>query len=337
MAGIITIGVIPTKYDIIVPAGVENLNNTFSFDGYSTKDVNVYSVSVYEYYNISVLSYVMGKINPYSIISEHNNYVITSDTYVKSSGSIQKTVSLINSLIAGYNSAGKVLNHQYLGAVIHTLLGEATNYFEVADIVTKVEGNAISPEKSINYWLYQTYGSYELNGSNYINIQLNTPYHFTVLRKGVEVEVTAYAFNYQSGDITLPILGISYYNYYSVDKTTAEVSYNLEAPTTIGPSAGLMQALFIYDSLADEHLTKGIKIVGTGTIDEFGKAGAIGGVEAKLVSAYLAHADIFFVPVANYEEALARYQKFNNPKMKLVSVTSLDDVINYLRNYKVGA
>ena len=70
-----------------------------------------------------------------------------------------------------------------------------------------------------------------------------------------------------------------------------------------GPSGGFMMSLSIYDSLIEEDLTKGLKIVGTGTIDEFGNVGVIGGVSHKIKAAVKEKADIFFVPTGNYEEA----------------------------------
>ena len=42
-------------------------------------------------------------------------------------------------------------------------------------------------------------------------------------------------------------------------------------------------------------------------------------------------ADIFFVPSSNYEEALEQYNK-HKTDMELVSVTCLQDCIDYLKN-----
>ena len=50
------------------------------------------------------------------------------------------------------------------------------------------------------------------------------------------------------------------------------------------------------------------------------------------MAAVLDNADIFFVPEANYEEALEQFNK-HKTDMKLVSVTCLQDVIEYLRNH----
>ena len=98
-----------------------------------------------------------------------------------------------------------------------------------------------------------------------------------------------------------------------------------------GPSGGFMLSLAIYDRLVSEDLTKGRKIVGTGTIDINGNVGEIGGVKYKLMGAESNNADIFFVPKNNYQEAIDTKKKFNY-KIKVISVDTLQDAINYLEN-----
>lgn len=98
-----------------------------------------------------------------------------------------------------------------------------------------------------------------------------------------------------------------------------------------GSSGGLMLSLAIYNRLVQEDLTKGRKIVGTGTIDEDGNVGQIGGVKYKIIGANSGKADVFFVPYENYDEAI----KFKNEKgynLNIVKVKTLDDAIEYLRS-----
>ena len=97
-----------------------------------------------------------------------------------------------------------------------------------------------------------------------------------------------------------------------------------------GPSGGLMLALAIYNRLVPEDLTKGRKIVGTGTIDKDGKVGAIGGVKYKIMGANSGKADIFFVPKENYEEAI-EFKKEKGYDLNIVKVDTLSDAIEYLR------
>lgn len=98
-----------------------------------------------------------------------------------------------------------------------------------------------------------------------------------------------------------------------------------------GPSGGFMMALSIYNYLTEEDITNGMKIVGTGTIDENGEIGPIGGVSYKIKAAERKKADIFFVPVDNYDEAL-KVKNENNLKINLVSVSNINEAIRYLKN-----
>ena len=97
-----------------------------------------------------------------------------------------------------------------------------------------------------------------------------------------------------------------------------------------GPSGGLMTALSIYNYLTEEDITKGRTIVGTGTIDQNGNVGAIGGVKYKLKGAVKNKAQIFLVPNGeNYEEAI-KIKKENDYNIEIVGVSTFDDALNYL-------
>ena len=116
-------------------------------------------------------------------------------------------------------------------------------------------------------------------------------------------------------------------------KTTPDCKLKFQDKES-GPSGGLMTALTIYDYLIEEDLTHGLKIAGTGTIDENGTVGSIGGVKYKLAGVVKNKADIFLVPAGeNYEEAI-KLKKENNYNIEIVSVKTIDDAINYLSNIK---
>ncbi|WP_117213193.1 YlbL family protein [Allorhizocola rhizosphaerae] len=93
-----------------------------------------------------------------------------------------------------------------------------------------------------------------------------------------------------------------------------------------GPSAGMMFALGIIDKVKPEDMTHGKVIAGTGTIDDEGRVGAIGGVPQKLHGAKEAGATVFLVPAANCAEA-----KANVPDgLTLVKVGTLDEAVKAL-------
>ncbi len=101
-----------------------------------------------------------------------------------------------------------------------------------------------------------------------------------------------------------------------------------------GPSGGLITTLEIYNQLTKKDLTKGYKIAGTGTIEEDGTIGEIGGVEHKLLGATQDKADIFLVPAGtNYKEAI-KYKKDKKLKIKVIEVKNIKDAISKLEKLK---
>lgn len=99
-----------------------------------------------------------------------------------------------------------------------------------------------------------------------------------------------------------------------------------------GPSAGLMFALGIIDKLTPDDLTGGQVLAGTGTIDDTGRVGPIGGIPQKLVGAKEAGATAFLVPAENCAEAVRNPQ----PDLPLLKVATLDDALTALEELRTG-
>ena len=89
-------------------------------------------------------------------------------------------------------------------------------------------------------------------------------------------------------------------------KTTFDVptKVTIDAGDVGGPSAGMMFALAIYDRLTPGALTGGANIAGTGTIDDTGAVGPIGGIRQKLAGAKRGGAAWFLAPAANCAEVV---------------------------------
>ncbi|MEU2240659.1 PDZ domain-containing protein [Streptomyces sp. NPDC018338] len=99
-----------------------------------------------------------------------------------------------------------------------------------------------------------------------------------------------------------------------------------------GPSAGLMFALGIVDKLTPENLTGGKFIAGTGTIDDKGKVGPIGGIDMKLVGARNAGAEYFLTPADNCASAAS-----DTPAgLTLIKVDTIDDATKSLEKLRKG-
>jgi PDZ domain-containing protein len=99
-----------------------------------------------------------------------------------------------------------------------------------------------------------------------------------------------------------------------------------------GPSAGLMFALGIYDKLTPGSLTGGKFVAGTGTIDDNGTVGPIGGVEMKTVGARAKGAQYFLTPADNCAAAA----KDTPSGLRLVKVKTIKDALDALKDIRTG-
>ncbi len=98
-----------------------------------------------------------------------------------------------------------------------------------------------------------------------------------------------------------------------------------------GPSAGLMFALAIYDTLTPGDLTGGRDVAGTGTISDTGQVGAIGGIQQKIVGAKRDGATLFLVPPQNCADALRA--PVSDDEIRLVRAPTLRSAITSLTAY----
>ncbi|WP_405872321.1 MULTISPECIES: PDZ domain-containing protein [unclassified Streptomyces] len=115
-----------------------------------------------------------------------------------------------------------------------------------------------------------------------------------------------------------------------------KVKVSLKLADVGGPSAGLLFTLGIIDKLdgngSGGDLTGGRKIAGTGTIDDDGTVGAVGGVALKTQAARRDGATVFLVPKAECSDAKSELPK----GLRLVPVTTLKGAVNALNSLESG-
>lgn len=127
----------------------------------------------------------------------------------------------------------------------------------------------------------------------------------------------------------------------SLVETTPTVS--IRSGNIGGPSAGLLFALEVYSQITDQPFND-LKIAGTGTINDQGVVGRVGGVDKKVVAADREGVDIFFVPddiieddlllsypaiQSNYQTALETAEAIDT-EMEIVAVNHFSEAISYL-------
>ncbi|MEE1928112.1 S16 family serine protease [Streptomyces sp. TRM 70351] len=115
-----------------------------------------------------------------------------------------------------------------------------------------------------------------------------------------------------------------------------DVTVRLRLDEIGGPSAGLLFALGIVDAVEGDGngggLTGGRTVAGTGTIDEDGTVGPVGGVPLKTQAAARDGAEVFLVPEAECAEA-----RSERPEgLRLVPVRTLDGALDALAALREG-
>jgi Lon-like protease len=95
-----------------------------------------------------------------------------------------------------------------------------------------------------------------------------------------------------------------------------------------GPSAGLSMTLGIMDKLSSGRLTGNRIVAATGTIDQNGNVGDVGGVAEKTIAVERAGATVFFVPSVEYKTAESKA----TPQLHVYGVNNLDQVLRILKS-----
>jgi PDZ domain-containing protein len=121
--------------------------------------------------------------------------------------------------------------------------------------------------------------------------------------------------------------------YVGISLTTKDMHFDVPYTVKIdsgqvgGPSAGLAFTLEIIDTLTPGDLTGGKMVAVTGTIDEDGTVGEVGGVPQKTAAVKAAGAHYFLVPASEYAEA----KKHAGKNLTIIPVHSLEDALSAIR------
>ncbi|MDZ8202126.1 site-2 protease family protein [Microbacterium sp. SSW1-59] len=147
------------------------------------------------------------------------------------------------------------------------------------------------------------------------------PVELTVRRDGQDVVETVTPAAVEADGETSWLLGI-------VLSTTFDfpIDVTIQLNNVGGPSAGMMFALGIIDTLTEGELNGGENVAGTGTITADGTVGPIGGIRQKMYGAVDADAGWFLAPDANCDEVVGHIPD----GLKVFAVGDLDDALAVL-------
>ncbi|MFD2117315.1 PDZ domain-containing protein [Paenibacillus yanchengensis] len=155
-------------------------------------------------------------------------------------------------------------------------------------------------------------------------IQPEQTIQLTVQRDGEQIETVAIRATAASDEPAKAVIGIAIDTAYEYD-VTKHVEYTDYIAHIGGPSHGAMLTLALIDQLTSGGIIQQIKVAGTGTIEQDGSIGMVGGIRQKAYAVSRTNAEVFFVPLAGAEVA-----KKAAPQLQVVAVQTIDDILQWL-------
>lgn len=300
-------------YYIDTPGGLINLDDRINVNGKFVSSGTINLAYVLEL-KATLPNLVLSKFKSDWSVVEKSKVVssVAEEKMIKFRDKMLLEEANDNAVIVAYSKVGKevkmVNNHLY----ITYLDSDAKTNLVVGDEIIEADGQRITDKQQ----LLTIISKHKTN--DIINIKTYNQNEYTNKKATLK-----------DGD-GRSIIGVVITEDKILD-SKPEIKFNFSSNES-GPSGGLMTTLYIYNALTTEDITKGLTLVGTGTIDENGNVGEIGGVEFKLKGAVKKEADVFFVPNGdNYKEAIQLQDEFSYD-IDIVGVDTFDDVLKYLAN-----
>ena len=308
---------IPVNYYITIGGGASNVSSRIKVeDGYKSK--GSFNISYVTQLDGSVFTYLLSYIIPSWEREDANLYKYDEKESLEDiefrSDLDLKTASG-NATYWAYTLANKKVEAKDAKLyIISTFDSEFSSPLKVQDQILSMD--------NITYNSITDYRAYlqtrELTDKVKVKVIRN--------KKEKELECPLYE---ENGHKILGV-GLQYVKEY---KTTPKVDIIFKSRES-GPSGGLITTLEIYNQLTKKDLTKGKTIAGTGTIEEDGTIGQIGGIEHKILGAHKAGAKVFISPSGKNYKAAKKYIKEKNIKIKLIEATNIEETIKKLEELK---
>ena len=311
LISIILLFTIELPYIVEMPGGYISLNDRVKIEG--KENVNsemgmAYVTTLKGNIPFLLFSYIS---SDFDIISKDK--ITYDDETIKDMSVRDKLMlneAISNATIAAYSEAGYHYDINKVKIYVSHVINKDSE-FEVGDNIIKINGKTMNNVKDIQ---------------NYIStLSKDDIVTATVIRNNKEIDVKS---SLIESDNRL-IMGITIVNNYELS-TDPKVEVKSKSNES-GPSGGLMMALTIYDKLTSSNLSKGDKIIGTGTISVDGLVGDIGGVKYKLIGAVNNKAKVFLCSKGNYEE-VKKIKEERNYDIIIKDVATLNEAIEYLKS-----
>ena len=305
---------IKLPFYIDMPGGIINISDRITIDN-KKKLKGTMNFAYVSEVRATIPTYLLSKINNNWDILDKEEIMLKNETEedMKNRDILSLKEAVSNALYIGFKEANEPFEIKNKKTYVKYVFENAKTNLKIADQILELNNNKIASKQDLK---------------NIDNYEIGTIFNIKVLNNEKQYERTAELIEI-NGEKKI---GIGIGETFDID-TEHYIDINYKARES-GPSGGMMMALTVYSYLTEEDLTNGKKIVGTGTIDENGNVGSIGGVKYKLIGAVKNKADIFLVPNGeNYDEAMKVKQE-KNYNIKIVGVSTLKEAIKTLKNDK---
>ena len=292
----LTLAVVPSPYVVEKPGPVYNTLGSAEHEGEKTDLITIPDETVYptegslDLLTVSVLGNPDNRLNWLTVASawlDPSQAVVPMESVFPADVTTEERdeanqVAMVNSQQDAIAAALTSLGYDYpteLSVVSLTDGAPAEGLIEAGDLIETVNGESVADITALRAAL-------TASGAG-------TPVTIGLSRDGTNqsVDVTPADID---GNVVLGINVKSDYKF--------PFDVNIQLDKVGGPSAGMMFALGIIDKLTPGSIHGGADVAGTGTIDQSGAVGPIGGIRQKLFGAKKAGAEWFLAPDANCDE-----------------------------------
>jgi PDZ domain-containing protein len=323
----LALAVVPSPYVVEKPGPVYNTLGSADYQGEDTDLITIPDQTVYptegslDLLTVSVLGNPDNRLNWLTVAAawlDPSQAVVPLESVFPADESTEdrdkaNEVAMVNSQQDAIAAALTSLDYEYPSDLSVVSLADdapATGLIEPGDLIRSVNGETVADITALREALAAS------GADKAATIGLS--------RDGTDLTVDVTPVELQ-GSVVLGINVKSDYQF--------PFDVEIQLDKVGGPSAGMMFALGIIDKLTPGSLQGGADVAGTGTIDQAGTVGAIGGIRQKLFGAEKAGADWFLAPAANCDEVTGHIPD----GLTVLAVETLDDSLAALDAIRTGA
>lgn len=302
----------PVNYYIIIGGGVSDVGERIEIID-ASKSKGSFNLTYVSELKGTVLTYGLSYVIPSWDRESMDDYKYsTSESYedIEFRGELDLESTNGSAIRNAYKLANKEYKETSSKIYVIGVFDEYKTNFKIRDELLNVDGKAFETVNEYSDYVQK------FNVGDIVSVK--------ILRDGEEKTIKCKLYEEKKRKIFGVALQIS--KKYETNPKI-DIKFN---PGEAGPSGGLITTLEIYDMLVKEDITKGYVIAGTGSVDDNGNVGSIGGVKYKVLGADAGNADIFLVPDGkNYKEAL-KVKKEKKLDIEIINVKTVEEAIEKL-------